>query len=360
MRVHLLGIPSCQTTRAYNLDGFNMATIRFAEVLRRLGAYVILYGSEETDAPCVDFVTCITKQEISDLLRDGPYQRVNYDAGNPIFTTFNARAGNHIRDIKQPGDIIATICGTAQQHVWQQNPELLCLEYSIGYRGIFAPFRVYQSHAWRHVAFGYTGIDGGREFDEVIPPCYEVDDFPLLEGASNFVAYCGRLDSGKGIQTACEAAKAAGIELVVIGHGDTKNITYGSYVGAVSNEERNKILAGARAVLMPTRYVEPFGNVCAEAQLCGTPVISTDYGSFTETVEHGRTGFRCAHLGGFVQAIHDAAGLDKRYIRERARRLWSMEAAVENYRRYFTRLSFMAGAGWNTLTPVAEPELVSA
>jgi glycosyltransferase involved in cell wall biosynthesis len=360
MRVHLLAIPACQTTRAYNLDGFNMMTIRFAEVLKRLGVYTILYGSEETEAPCVDFVTCITKKEIADMLGAGPYQRLNYDGANPIFTTFNARVGTHLRGIKEPGDIIATICGTANHHVSQMHPELPCVEYSIGYRGVFAPFRVYQSQAWRHVVLGFTGSDGGREFDGVIPPCFEVEQFPFEATPSDYLLYCGRLDVGKGIRTAEKAAKAAGAKLLIVGHGgDEKAITYGDYMGTVSNEERNRLLAGARAVLMPTQYVEPFGNVCAEAQLCGTPVISTDYGAFIETVEHGRTGFRCNYLGGFVEAIERVGDLDRAYIRQRAESLWSLEAAVVSYRAYFRRLALVNGEGWNSLQPTVAPDVVA-
>ncbi len=350
MRVHLLTTPVCQTTRANSLDGFNMRTILFAEVLRRLGIHTILYGSEpsQNEAPCVDFVSCLSEAEQQQHLAGQAYQRYPYDGGNSLFALFNQRAGPHVRDCKQPGDILATICGTAQQQVWEHNPELICLEYSIGYRGVFAPYRVYQSHAWRHMVMGWTGVNGGRDFDTVIPPFYETERFPFEGKPDDYVLFCGRLELGKGIKTACDAAKAAGVRLVVVGHGDEKLVTYGDYVGAVSDEERNRLMAGARAVLMPTQYVEPFGNVCAEAQLCGTPVISTDYGAFTESVAHGLSGYRCNYLGEFVRAIDAVQGLDRAWIRARAQRLWSMETAAERYRGYFARLALVRDQAWQT------------
>jgi len=358
MRIHLLGLPHVQTTSAFELDGFAMLTLRFAEVLRRLGCEVWLYGSEDNEAPCSHFVRCITKAEQQTFLGALPYQRVNFDAGNPLFVTFNARALTHLATVKAPHDVICTLAGSAQMPVAQQHSELTCLEYSIGYRGVFAPFRVYQSHAWRHVVHGYTGMDHGRPFDAVIPIGYDVATFPSRDPES-YVAYVGRLDPGKGLAIACKAAEAAGVKLVVVGHGDPALVTYGEYLGALSNYQRNQIMAGAQAVLMPTRYLEPFGQVAAEAQLCGTPVIGPDVGAFVETVEHGVSGFHCAYLGEFVAAIDQARSLNRAAIRTRAQQLWSLETMTDAYRRYFSRLELLRGDGFDSLTVAAQLEAVA-
>ena len=355
MRVHLLALPNVQTTAAYSLDGFCTRTRLFAKLLKDLGHTVILYGSEENDAPCDTFVSCLTKSEQQAMLGELPYQAYVPDVASPLCITFNSRAATRVRTTKQHGDVLATIGGSAQVTVWEQNPELLFLEYSIGYRGICfgASARVFQSHSWRHVVHGFTGVDGGRLYDAVIPPWFPVADFPYVSNPDPYVVYCGRVTEVKGITTACKAAEAAGVPLVVIGHGDPSLVTYGEFKGAVSDEARNQILAHATACLMPTGYLEPFGNVAAEAQLCGTPVIGPDYGAFVETIEQGVTGYRCTYLGEFVQAIHDCADLDRRVIRERAVRLYSEEAGRENYRQYFTRLEMLQREGWNSLTPVS-------
>lgn len=102
-------------------------------------------------------------------------------------------------------------------------------------------------------------------------------------------------------------------------------------------------MAGAKAVFVPTIYVEPFGNVAVEAQGCGTPVITTDWGAFTETVIDGVTGFRCHTFGEFKRAVEKAHTLNSYAIRQHAIRNYSLEVIGEKYERYFERLSLL----WN-------------
>jgi glycosyltransferase involved in cell wall biosynthesis len=350
MRVHLLAVPNTMPTADYPLDGFCVRTRYFARLLLRLGYEVFLYGAGENDTPATGYIQCLTTDEQRELIGTTPYQSVPFTATSPLFVTFNKRAAIYLRGHKQPDDIIATIAGGAQQFVSEQNPELLFLEYSIGYPGVAAPYRVFQSHAWRHLVHGFTGVDGGRTYDAVIPPWFDV---PAQETPEDYVAYCGRIVDVKGIKTACDAAERAGVRLVLMGHGDPSLITYGEYLGDVSTTERDRIYAKARAVLAPTQYIEPFGNISAEAQLCGTPMITTDFGAFTESVEQGVTGFRCVTLGEFVQAIDLARGLNRQYVRDRAVRLYSEDTAVQSYARYFQRLTHRHGDQLEPTLPFA-------
>ena len=73
------------------------------------------------------------------------------------------------------------------------------------------------------------------------------------------------------------------------------------------------------------------------------------FDDYVETVEHGKTGFRCNYLGEFVRGIKDAAGLNPAYIADRARRLYSMEAVTQPYQDYFDRLGLLWGTGWDTV-----------
>jgi glycosyltransferase involved in cell wall biosynthesis len=304
-----------------------------------MGHEVYVYGIEENEAECTEFLSCMSKAEQLAQIGSLPYQQVPFEPQSPLFLTFNTRAAHLLRDRKEAGDVITTIAGSAQMFVSQWHPELLMLEYSIGYRGVAADFRVYESQAWRHTVGGYMGVDGCRPFDTVIPPWFDASAVPVNLRGGDYVAYCGRLVPAKGLRMACRAAQEAGVRLVVIGAGDSSLVTYGEYAGAVSRLDRDRILAGARAVLMPTQYCEPFGNVSAEAQLCGTPVIASDWGAFTESVEQGVTGYRCSTLGEFVQAIDLVGDLDRAVVRQRAVDRFSEEAAMRAYGAYFDRLT---------------------
>lgn len=355
MRVHLLAVPNCPTDpEQYPLDGFCFRTWAFSKLLKELGHEVVFYGVEGSRAFCDLFVAALSDAEWRGFLKETPYQDVSFDPATQLFLTFNTRAAGHLRGIKRPGDVIATIGGQSQLFVSEHHPELRFLEYSIGYKGVCAPFRVYESHAWRHIVHGFTGVEGWRAFDTVIPPWWDVDTFPVSLMPGDYVAFCGRIRSGKGITMACRAAEEHGIKLVAIGHGEQPLVTYGEYVGAVSNAERNRLIAGAAAVLMPTQYLEPFGNVAAEAQLCGTPVLGPPAGAFVETIAHGLSGYHCATTGEYVQAIDLARQLDRRLIRERAVRLYGTDAAKRAYTTYFRRMDLARSTGTDSLDHTLE------
>lgn len=348
MRIHLLSLPHYQTTWAYDLDGFNVMGIRFATLLKKLGHTVYFYASEENDAPCDELITVVTKAEQHAALAPGAYQHAVIEAHTPLSKLSIPRMITEIGKRKQPRDLICTIGGGSQQEVTAAHPELMPVEYSIGYVGSYSPYRVFQSEAWRHLTYGRFGFDMVRFFDTVIPGFFDITKFPVSATPGDYLVYVGRLVPRKGISVVCDVAKAAGVPLKFIGHGDTSLVTHGEYLGALHETERNAVVAGAKALICPTLYVEPYGCISPESQLSGVPVISTDCGGFTETVEHGKTGFRCRLFGEFVDAVGKVNQLDRGYIRRRARKLYSMETAARAYQAYFARLETLWGDGWKT------------
>lgn len=356
MRFHLLSLPNAGTTRAYDLDGFAQMTIRFSRLLKELGHTVYLYASEENEAPCDELIQVVTREEQQTLLAGTrvndptPYQYAFIDATSPLFELASCRTVREIGRRKEPRDFLCLIGGASQASVSRAHPDLMCVEYSIGYNGSFAPYRVFESRAWQHRTYGAQGIEDGRFFDTVIPCFYEPHEFPFREQKEPFVLYVGRLRIRKGLEIACRAAAAAGVPLKVIGHGDVELVTHGAeYLGALPADERNDWMSRASAVFTPTIYLEPFNQVAVEAQMTGTPVIATDWGGFTETIEQGKTGFRCSYLGEFVEAIGKARALDPSYIRARAIELYGLHNVKHQYQAYFERLSLLHGEGFYTV-----------
>ncbi|MFI6329931.1 glycosyltransferase [Micromonospora chersina] len=62
------------------------------------------------------------------------------------------------------------------------------------------------------------------------------------------------------------------------------------WVGTVAGQERDDLVAGARASLFPLRWEEPGGTAVVESLALGTPVVATARGCLPELIEHGRTG----------------------------------------------------------------------
>jgi glycosyltransferase involved in cell wall biosynthesis len=127
---------------------------------------------------------------------------------------------------------------------------------------------------------------------------------------------------------AIQATDAAGKKLIIAGPGTLQSMGYletpshVTMMGLCDADQRRQLMSGARAILGPTIYVEPFGNMVAEGYMSGTPAITTDWGGFTDTVVQGVTGFRCREFREFVQAIHQIDRIDPHACRK-----W----ALDNY-----------------------------
>jgi glycosyltransferase involved in cell wall biosynthesis len=226
---------------------------------------------------------------------------------------------------------------------------MITVEFGVGYGGTFSKYRVFESYAWMHTCYGAATMGkphdaDGSWWDTVIPGYLDPAMFPFRDKKDDYFMFIGRLIDRKGFRIASDVTFDLDTRLVVCGEG-TPPVGC-DYRGVVGPEERGRLLAGAKAVFVPTIYVEPFGNVNIEAQACGTPVITTDWGAFTETVIDGVTGFRCRTFGEFKRAAMNAQDLNPHVIREHAVQNYSLPVIGRKYENYFQRLLTLWDKGW--------------
>ena len=145
----------------------------------------------------------------------------------------------------------------------------MTIEPGIGYSGVFCSNRVFESYAWMHHVYGLMGLGDGSWYDAVIPNYFNVNDFPYQEKKQDYLLYFVRIINRKGVATTVEVAKATCNMIYVVGQGDLDNKEEGLslsqeshiiYKPAVGPEERGELMKNAKAVLMPTYYLEPFGG----------------------------------------------------------------------------------------------------
>lgn len=353
MRFHVLGLPNTQVTRDFCGCAYTSKIFFFAKMMRSLGHEVFLYAGDQHESDATEHITCFTEQERITHCNGKHYVQASWNANDPGWKAFNQRCIDEIKKRAQPHDFICIMGGVSQKPVADVLPNLMTVEYGIGHCGSFAAYRVFESHAWMHATYGSETFGdlnraNGKWFDTVIPGYFDIQEFPFSAEKENYALFVGRLTERKGPHVAAEVCKAAGIKLIVAGQGNPPHDC--EYVGTVDTKRRGELMSKARCLIMPTLYIEPFGNVAVEAQACGTPVLTVDFGAMTETVEHGVTGYRCHTLSEFVEGLLDVPKLDPHAIRERAIRNYSLEAIAPKYEAYFGRLLTLWGGGWYAMS----------
>lgn len=225
---------------------------------------------------------------------------------------FNEIAGEEIRKRASDGDIISCFFGVDNQLACEMNPNCKPVEPSIGYRanGIFAPYRVFTSYANMHFFYGERGmLMNPSWFDAVIPNPFTVSEFDYCEYKDDYFLYFGRVVAEKGVHLAIQATEKLGKKLIIAGPGSLRNLGYDkipdhvTMFGVADAAQRKQLMRKAKCLLGLTHYVEPFGNMVIEANLSGTPVITTDWGGFTETVIEDKTGYRVRDFKSLLTAM---------------------------------------------------------
>lgn len=354
MRLHVLSLPHTQLTKAYSACAYTQKVRKFADMMTAKGHEVILYAGEHSEA-AGELVTCITDKQQAKFGYKGPedYLKIDFNS-DPIWGQFVSNAIREIQNRIKPKDIICLITSEPFRPVMDSFPDNLVVEFGIGYPHTMARFRVFESYAWMHYVYG-RGNEDGHDFDAVIPNYFEAVDFPKGKQDGDYYLFIGRVTDKKGYRVAIEVCQKLGKKLIIAGPlSETLELPDDNsieYVGTVGPEERAKLLGAAKAVFVPTRYVGPFEGVAVEAMMCGTPVITSDFGAFTEYVVNGVNGYRCRSFQDYidaVEAVEDNRLFPAYDIQRMAQEQFSCEVVADQYDEYFKKLLTLHGDGWYT------------
>lgn len=332
MRFHLPALPGQPQTKTNSTEAFTNKVVRFAEMMVPRGHEVLIYGDPCSDTEATEYVPCYPESDPK------PFTAQDWQP-------FNRAAIAAIRERSEPGDILAIIGGTCHAPIAHALPELIPVEFGIGYPGSFAPYRVFESYAWANSTYGREAEGGIGAidppfYDAVIPGYFNPDEFPESGEDGGYLLFVGRLIERKGIEIAVEVARRLDKTILLAGQGDYRpEYEKAEYIGVVEPDERATLMANASCLIAPTTYSEPFGNIVPEAHLSGgCPTITTDFGAFPETNPHGVTGYRARTMGEFVEAVRMAQDSDRKAIRKRAVANYSYEAIAPKYEAYFDQL----------------------
>lgn len=178
-----------------------------------------------------------------------------------------------------------------------------------------------------------------------------VDTFEYEEHPQDYFAFLGRMSPEKGPVQAIKAAQQAGVKLLMAAKVDVADKEFFSreveplidgeqikFIGEVDHPGKVALLKGARALLAPIQWEEPFGLFFVEAMACGTPVITMRRGSTPELIIEQKTGFICDSFDQIVAAINKVDQLDRAASREHVQKLFSAEQMGKGYMEVFEQL----------------------
>jgi glycosyltransferase involved in cell wall biosynthesis len=181
--------------------------------------------------------------------------------------------------------------------------------------------------------------------------------FPFCADKEPFVLFLGRMNATKGPHLAIDAARAAGLPIVLAGKcsepveqaffereikprlgGDTE------YFGVADAAAKRDLLSRACALMFPICWEEPFGLVMIEAMACGTPVVAMRRGSVPEIVVNGVTGITTDDPARLPAAIDLARSLDPAACRAHVTARFGTELMAARYEDAYLRVLAEPGA----------------
>ncbi|MGI8743147.1 MAG: glycosyltransferase family 4 protein [Bryobacteraceae bacterium] len=168
----------------------------------------------------------------------------------------------------------------------------------------------------------------------------------------DFALALGRICPEKGLHQAIDAARLAGVPLLLAGqvyryeaherYFETELAprldAQRRFIGPAGFRKKRRLLTQARCLLIPSLVAETSSLVAMEAMSCGTPVIAYRSGALPEIIEDGRTGFIVENESEMASAIRAVKFIDPEVCRQRARERFSAERMTGRYMQRYAEL----------------------
>jgi glycosyltransferase involved in cell wall biosynthesis len=175
---------------------------------------------------------------------------------------------------------------------------------------------------------------------------------PFVARPGDDLAFVGRVAPEKGIVDAMEVAARAGRRLRIaakVGRLASEidyqaNVVepalrrFGSaveWLGELSRDDRDRLLAESFATVMPGDWPEPFGLVAIESLATGTPIVARPSGALREIVRDGVDGFFGSDVEALAAAVDRCSTVDRAAARRHVLDRFSADRMADDYERLY-------------------------
>jgi glycosyltransferase involved in cell wall biosynthesis len=185
------------------------------------------------------------------------------------------------------------------------------------------------------------------------------ETFPFRAEKDDYAIFLGRFHPEKAPHLAIDAARAAGLPIVLAGKcSEPIERAYfsreiepriGSDVtiyGVADAAAKRRLLSRAACMLFPICWEEPFGMVVIEAMVCGTPVVALRRGAVPELIVHGQTGIIVDDPEDLPAGIVLALQLEPAVCRKHVEAGFTVEVMAEGYEAVYRQALTMAPEPW--------------
>lgn len=179
----------------------------------------------------------------------------------------------------------------------------------------------------------------------------DLERYPYSPQGGGHVLFLGRMNQTKGVDAAIEAVRRTGDELVIaakmrepVEHRYFHEVVEPllgdrvQYVGEANARAKIDLIRGAKALINPIRWPEPFGLVMIESLACGTPVVGFEAGAAPEIVDHGVTGFLGTEVADLVDGLGRLGELDRSRCRAAVVERFTIDRMAADHEQFYARV----------------------